>query len=307
MKTPWYETSPGALVTLLSHDLWVDCDLYTITLIGGTVLRYTTGDIDVQISGNTWTAHQVLVDTSDDQGRAHWKVGTGVDTWQVVMVPRTYDPVTSTADPDLINGLPWLQALMAGALDWADIKIDRAFFSAWPSALSTFAAPVGAITLFRGLMAGVDCGRSSAALTIQSYTALLDINLPRNVFQPSCRHSLFDAGCTLDAAAYAKTGTVTGGDRLTLTSAMTAPLGSGTFTLGEIVMTSGQNAGFRRTVRLWTPGTFLLLAPYYFAINPGDTFTAWPGCDKSQATCVLFGNQANFGGQRFIPTSPTAL
>ena len=33
----------------------------------------------------------------------------------------------------------------------------------------------------------------------------------------------------------------------------------------------------------------------------GDAFTVYPGCDKQQSTCALFGNSANFRGQPFIP------
>ena len=76
---------------------------------------------------------------------------------------------------------------------------------------------------------------------------------------------------------------------------------------------SGKNAGFARSVRAWTApsgggaGAFTLLSPFPFAPAPGDTFTAYPGCDKQLATCALFSNSANFGGMPFIPAPETSV
>lgn len=85
------------------------------------------------------------------------------------------------------------------------------------------------------------------------------------------------------------------------------------FTLGAITMTSGQNAGISRTIRLHTPGTggapstLTLLSPFPFAVAAGDGFTILPGCNRSLSACKAFGNQVNFGGTPFIPAPETAV
>ena len=53
--------------------------------------------------------------------------------------------------------------------------------------------------------------------------------------------------------------------------------------------------------------TFTLIAPMPFPVLAGDTFTAYPGCDKKYSTCGTWGNQANFGGQDQIPAPETAI
>ncbi len=138
--------------------------------------------------------------------------------------------------------------------------------------------------------------------------------MPRRLYQSTCIHTLFDAGCALNAAAYAVTGTIAAvsADGGTITASATppaSPANSGSFTLGRIVMNSGKSAGFARMVRSWTagsPGTFTLLKPFALGVAPGDGFTAYPGCNKTYSTCAAFANTANFGGEIGIPVPETA-
>lgn len=312
MKQAWYESSVGATVALLLTHSYVYCDLYTITLVGGaTVIRYCTGQINVAIpAGNTWNADLVFIDQDKSNSTGHWKVGTGVDTWQTVFVPRPYDPKTNTSDPDTINGLPWLSAARAGALDGADVQIDRAFFATWPTNNPATIAPTGVITLFKGLIAGVDVSRTQVPITILSYLSLLTVNIPRNTFQNGCRHTLFDTGCTLTAATFAKTSTVAAtSTQNQIKSSVATPSGSASFTFGRITFTSGQNSGFSRAIKYWDSGANIiyLIAPMYYTVTVGDAFTAYPGCNKSMTHCTAFSNLANFGGQPYIPASTAAL
>ncbi len=54
-------------------------------------------------------------------------------------------------------------------------------------------------------------------------------------------------------------------------------------------------------------GLFILTQPLPYAPAASDTFTVYPGCDKSQRTCKLkFNNLANFGGFPYTPTPETA-
>ena len=191
--------------------------------------------------------------------------------------------------------------------------MDRAFFdnrSGLPQGGAALTNPVGVVNVFTGRVAEVDIGRTNAVISINSHLELLNVNMPRNLFQAGCRWQLFSPGCTLSASSFAVSGTVaanaTGN---TFTSNISAPNGSGTYALGRVVFTSGQNAGFSRSVRSWvagSPGTFTLIAPFPFPISSGDAFTAYPGCDKSFGACQSFNNISHFGGTPFVPVPESA-
>jgi hypothetical protein len=77
---------------------------------------------------------------------------------------------------------------------------------------------------------------------------------------------------------------------------------------GQIVFTSGPNAGLTKAVKQYFGRTFFFNSPLPFMPNAGDTFTAYPGCDKTQNTCTSrFNNLANFGGFPYVPVPETAI
>ena len=54
-------------------------------------------------------------------------------------------------------------------------------------------------------------------------------------------------------------------------------------------------------------GIFVLTQPLPYAPAASDTFTVYPGCDKSQRTCQLkFNNIVNFAGFPYVPAPETA-
>lgn len=284
-------------------------DLYTITCVQGPVLRYTTCDRDVGYSGTSWLSNSVRVEpASEHNALFHAKVGLDVDSWQVVFFPRSVDDLTGAAYPDTIGSTPWLAAAAAGALDGATCTVDRAYFGApLPAPQAAPLTPVGVLRIFAGRVAEVDMGRSGACVTINSHLELLDVQMPRNLFQAPCRHRLFDAGCSLVASGYAASGIcAAGSNRNIIVSTIGTPPASGTYTLGRIMFISGLNAGFARSVRSWDGVNWTLISRLPFAVAVGDAFTAYPGCDKQYSTCESFGNSANFGGQPFIPAPETA-
>lgn len=322
MKAIKYETSPGALAAYFATkpQSALTADLYTINLVGslnsGNPLLYTTADVDVTVPYGTpitYTSQDVQFDQSNNKSYGHWKVGLDVDTWQVIATPRYPNPVTSYAG-STIGGVFWLSALRAGVLDGATVLVDRAYFDNRSGGMpqgGNDISPLGVINIFTGRVAEVDLGRTNAVISINSHLELLNINMPRNLFQAGCRWTLFDSGCTLTASSFAKTGTAAANTSSnTLTSSDVAtPSGSKTFSLGRVVFTSGNNAGFARGVRSWTagsPSTFTLISPFPFPVLAGDAFTAYPGCDKSLGACSAFNNTANFGGTPFIPVPEAA-
>jgi hypothetical protein len=317
VKTAKFETSPGALVALLNARprAFVWGDLYSFNLVGGGTLRYCTADIDLAYSGTVWPHAGPLIDNERSKSKAHWKRGLDVDTWQVVFAPRNVDPVTGAVYPDQIGNQPWLAAARAGALDGATVLVDRAYLAGWPAfplPAGGAAPPTGVVNIFTGRVAALDIGRTACVVSVNSHLELLGVAMPRNLFQAGCRFTLFDVGCTLSAASFAEPGVVAAGStpRTIVNSVNLTPpvFGGGTYALGRVVMTSGQNSGFQRMIRSWDGfKTLTLLAPFYFPLSAGDSFTAYPGCDKSMAACTQFNNLANFGGTPFIPSPETAV
>lgn len=321
MKSPWYETAPGATAALLETGRFVDADLYRFTLageiLGVSELLYGAGPIDVAAAGSYWPANTILFDQAQAKAKAHWKVGLDVDTWQVVATPRPVDLVTGAAAPDRIGSATFLAALRAGALDGAEVQVDRAFAPDWnavaPGQNGRLAlTPTGIVAIFYGRIAEGDAGRSQAVITVNSHLKLIASQMPRRLYQAACIHTLFDAGCGLAAADFAVSGTVASvsADGSTVMASLAAPTGSGSYALGRMVMQNGASAGFARAIRSWTagtPATVSLIAPFPLGIAPGDPFIAYPGCDKRFGTCGLFANQVNYGGELAIPAPETAF
>lgn len=314
-----------ALITLFNNFVeglggMFACRLYTITLAGGGIIRFTDADCDIVgvstwpfVNGFTYSSGGVRIDQKQSKTQAHFKIGLDTDQWTLVLMPRPFDAVTGTAFPDKIGNVPWIQAAQGGSLDWADFQVDEAYFSAvptWPMPPGG-AVPVGCKTIFAGLIAEVDTTNLMVVLTVNDERSLLDQSMPLHFYEAQCRHTLFDAGCNasgnMNAAAFATNGTVGAGSTqasiigVRLAAPPSNP-GSGTYTLGRIVMTSGYNNAFQRTVKSWDGNvTLSLLNPLPFAVVAGDTFQVFPGCNKLFTTCGLFANQFSYGGFPWIP------
>lgn len=292
---------------------WCDFDLYTVTLFNGQVLRFTSADFDIAALGATYSSGGVRVDKDQSKTQAHWKVGLDVDTWTVVFMPRPFDPMTGTAFPDLVGSVPFIQAAHSGFFDNADFQVDRAYFTSvptWPMPPAG-AVPLGTKTIFAGKVAAVDVTDVVTVFTVNDYRDLFSISMPRHFYQGQCRHVLFDAGCNASGnmlrSSFAQNWTVQPGSAQNNIIATGIPLpgGSNTYALGTIVMTSGQNSGFQRTIANWDGTNMKLVAPFPFALNVGDTFSAAAGCDLTLATCQLFNNILQFGGTPYVPAPET--
>ena len=164
---------------------------------------------------------------------------------------------------------------------------------------------LGTIILFSGRISDTEVSRTMAKITVKSELELLNTQLPRNLFQAGCLHTLFDNGCQLNKANYAVAGTVVNGSKTSINT--TLGQGSDYFTLGTVKFTSGVNAGVARSVRYYANGSFVFALPLVTAPSAGDTFLAYPGCDKQQGTCSgKYGNLVNFRGFPYVPVPETA-
>ena len=285
-------TASPALVAFLAtlragHDapvLMADC--FTLTLRTGTILTITNADVPVVLNGATYLANSILIDG------LQYKCAVGLDVDK--------QKVTISARPtDTIGGIPFLQAIRNGLLDGCEVQRDRAFLTAWGS------APVGSVTLFKGRVSTVDSvGRTTAAVTVASDLVLLDIDMPRNLYQPACNHVLFDSGCGLVKNAFGAAGVVGAGAGATLVPWA----GSSTvYAQGTITFTGGANTGVTANIKGANATALTLSYPLPSVPAAGDGFIAYQGCDHTLATCrAKFGNGANFRGFPFVPVPETA-
>lgn len=291
MRTALWETSTGALTALLNSRAPLNkADLYTVTLAGGSVLRWSGADVALSGDGNTWVLGPGLQRTS-----VRFMVGVQVDTCRV-----TITDIAGTT----INGKPLMQAISAGVLRNARVQIDRAFWGVGDT------APVGALLWFGGRVSDIVTTRYSAEVTLRSDLEILDTMLPREIYQAGCLNTLFDSACGLNRASFAVTGTAasaTDTRRITFSHALAQA--SGHFDLGVLQFSTGANAGISRTVKTHvagSPGSLTVLNPWPFPVASGDAFTVWPGCDKRQSTCSgKFSNLVRFRGMPYIPVPET--
>jgi uncharacterized phage protein (TIGR02218 family) len=257
-------------------------DCFTFTTTSGTLYTWTNFDLPIPYNGYTFLADGPLVSGLKYKGT----VGLEVDKQQLTIAARP---------TDLINGAPFLIALRDGAFDGADVQRDRAFLTAPNGSV------VGGATLFKGRISTVDAvGRTQATVTVASDLVILDYDMPRNLFSPTCVHTLYDSGCGVIRGTYAATGTAGSGSTSSLVLSSVA---LAQHAQGSLVFTSGANANVRATVKSVAAGVgFNLMYPLPFAPSPGDAFTVSAGCDHTQATCQgRFNNLPNFRGFPYVP------
>jgi uncharacterized phage protein (TIGR02218 family) len=289
-----------ALINLLATRQFFSADLYNFALIGGTNLNYCGGDKDIIWNGVTWSSGYTgtnsgpFFDRKDNKAKCHWKVGVEVD--QLV-----FDCIPGGAT---IGGESFLSFVRQGGFDGAELTLYRAFMPTYGN------TSAGTVIMFVGRVAEIDASRSLATFTINSHLELLNQPMPRNLYQSGCVNTLFDPACTLNMASFEVSGTVAGGSTASSLNA-TLSQASGYFSLGQVTFTSGTNDGFSRTVQTHvhgSPSTVSLISPFPSVPAPGDTFTIYAGCDKTQATCAnKFSNLVNFRGFPFVPQPATSV
>lgn len=281
------KTTSGALLTLLNTSTqFLMADLFEITTISGTS-RYTSSDRDITYNANLYTSTGPLM------RRTGTRVAVGMET-------ATMTITVQASTSHLLEGLPFVKAAVSGALDNARVVVYRAFLSSW------LAAPTGALLMFSGRVSNVQGSRMQAKIDVKSDVEILATMMPRNVYQPPCVNTLYDSACGVLRTSFQQAVTATGGTITTITSANAAA--AGYFNQGTVLCLTGPNANIKRTVKSFSGGTFTFALAWPFANASGNTYTALPGCDKTQTTCnTKFANLTRFHGYPYIPNAEVAL
>jgi len=257
-------------------------ECFTFITTVGVQYAWTNVDYDVVYNGFTFSSYGPLVSGLKYKG----SVGLEVDKQQITIAARPTDTV---------NGAPFLVALRDGAFDGAPVYRDRVFLT------GPMGSVVGGVRMFQGRVSTVDnVGRTQATLTVASDLVILDYDMPKNLFSPTCLHVLYDAGCGVIRGTYSVNGTAGAGS--TSNQILTSVAVAG-HAQGSLVWTSGANANVRSTVKSVSVGSALnLMYPLSFAPATGDAFTVAFGCNHTQAICQgVFNNLANFRGFPYVP------
>ena len=280
--------SPALIALLASSDRFIMADLYTITLVGGSVLRYSAAPTALFANGYTFALGPKF-----ERSKTKIVIGTQVDELEVKMY----------AEPtDLIGRLPFLQAAWQGELDGALLQLERAFMATYGD------TSPGTVVLFAGRISDIDCTRTGIDVKCRSHLELLNIQMPRRLWQSSCTHTLGDAMCQFDRSNLQATFSAGPGSSEAQIATSVSPTPPNLYIQGTVIGVTGANAGSSRTVANMSGGWVYVRLAFLSPILPGDQFQLLPGCDRTLSTCTnLFNNVIHYGGFPYIPTPETAV
>lgn len=278
------------LIALLDADQFLMADLYTITTVQNDVYRYTNYDFNLVVENEIYRSTGPLISREG----ITLSVGIEVDTLSLII---------DTTDNEKFGDLRVIQAFHNGQMDGARFKLDRIFMDInTPTDTSA-----GTIKLFEGRLIEPEFDRNSIQVSVASDLDDLNVQMPRNLYQPSCSNTLFDNACGLLRENFAVTATIEANSTASrILCSMNQP--QGWFTQGVIEFTEGGNKGLKRTIRLHESGILLLTLPVLEQPEIGQIIKIYPGCDKRLETCEnRFNNFNRFRGAPFIPVPETSV
>jgi uncharacterized phage protein (TIGR02218 family) len=274
-------------------------DLVSVTLLDGTILRWTTADLNLVVGGNTYLAKSSTPFLS--RGNRRETSQLQVDGISV-----------NLAGAALLSGQTVCRRANDGYFDDARVQIDHLVGNDPAHAISL--GPI--MAWWEGKVAGVDPAPDVVRLGLASDLEQLGVaQLPQFRFGPACLHAVYDLNCTLNKATFTLTGTASGVPTTTTVPTASAALtakAAGYFNLGVLVFTSGALTGVRRAVKSWTSNTFTLYLPLPSAPAAGDAISVYPGCARTKLDCGptgsggKFNNLVNFRGFVHVPISEGA-
>lgn len=278
------------LIALLEENEFVMADLYTISTVQGDVYRYTNYDFDLVVGGHVYKSDGPIISREG----ISLSLGIEVDNLSVTI---------DTTDEQTFEGIRVAQAFHNGQMDGARFKLERIFMDKdTPTDTSA-----GTIKLFEGRLIEPELDRNTISVSVASDLDELNVQMPRNLYQPSCTNTLFDTACGLLRQNFMVQTTIESGSTAArILCQVNQP--QGWFTQGVIEFLDGGNAGLKRTIRMHESGALLLTLPLFEAPQVGQRIKVYPGCDKRLETCQnRFNNFSRFRGAPFIPVPETAV
>jgi uncharacterized phage protein (TIGR02218 family) len=268
-------TIPAGLLSHYALDTHTLATCITITRTDATVLRFTSLDVALVVSGNTYLPAGLNV-----SGLAS-AAGLGVNNAELQVLP---DDALGIVRTDLITG-----------------KWDHAAFSIFE--VNYLNAAGGINTLMAGTLGEVKPGRGLYTVELRSLAQALQQPVGF-VTQKTCRYRVGDAAtCKQDMTAFTHTGSVTTATSRQVFTDSTKAQAAEYFAEGELTWTSGPNSGYRQKIKGFAAGVFTLSLPAPFTTAVGNAFTAKAGCQKRllEDCKTKFNNVLNFGGEPHLP------
>lgn len=267
-------------------------DLFSFTLLGGGTYRYSGGQ--VAITDENGIFYQL--GPKFERSKTKLVIGVQVDELDVKIYPEP---------TDLIGAVPWLTAAWTGQLDGATLQVNRLFLS--PASGNAYGNSVGSVVLFAGRISDIDASRTGIDMKCRSHLELLNIQMPRRLWQQSCTHVFGDNMCLFARSTLALDFAAASGSTATLIQG--APETSAPYLQGTIVGLTGQNAGETRTITGFVPGqSASVKLAFLYTPAMGDEFQLLPGCDHTAVTCnSVFNNLIHFGGFPYVPSPESAV
>jgi uncharacterized phage protein (TIGR02218 family) len=283
------KAASDALIALLrGSSQFIMAALYTITLVGGSVLRYAAAPTELVANGYSFPLGPKF-----ERSKTKVVIGTQVDELDVKVYPET---------TDLIGAVPFLEAAWQGQLDGAMLQVERTFMPTYGD------TSPGTVVLFAGRISDIDCTRTGIEIKCRSHLELLNIQMPRRLWQSSCTHLFGDAMCQFDRSSRRADVLADAGSTPAQIATSYSPSPANLFVQGTIIGLTGSNAGSSRTIANMGGGWVYVKLAFLSPVLAGDQFRLLPGCDRTVATCTnVFNNASHFGGFPYIPTPETAV
>jgi hypothetical protein len=301
IKTLLEEWGPQASIKI--------ADLYTFTLVGGEILRYSGFQTEVTAPppNATTPLNLFVIGPGFQRTKLKTQIGTSVDQLDIEI---------DAGPDDLIGGTPgtlsWQHAAWGGFFDGALVELDRAYlippYSTSPTGCDAGITAIGTVNRFTGRVGDVEIGRTRIKIQARSLLDLLAVQMPRRLYQSACNHLFGGKMCLFDRTTMsASISALAGSDKTTILTSLT-PSPLMLYDNGTMTGTSGLNTGYSRSIGIIDAGVIHYLHPWIFPVDTGDEFDLLPGCDHTLNTCTTtFANQIHYGGFPDIPPPESAI
>lgn len=267
------------------------CELYVITLMDSTIVRFTSHDQFLEIDGYPFPPIPV------QRGLFKFHPDLQVDRVDVTIgIVGVKIGNNQYSIPQVIRR-DWLREanVKIYTYNWETMDVPDWDSPRWEGFVS------GDLTFSKGVL----------TMNIASILDKLQDKFPKCVYTEQCNHSLFDIYCGLSADDYKESSAIgTNSTTKMIYSSIFAfsNHAEGWWIKGEIKITDADalNYNVSRMITEHGDGWIKVVFPFPESINVGETFDAWPGCDLTGVTCdTKFNNYANSLLFEYIPKPDT--
>jgi len=258
---------------------------WRLTRADGVVLGFTDHDRKLSFDGTDFLPVGGL-----DGGEESAKLGAQVDTSEVVGILRS----DAIIEDDILLGRYDGALVETFRVNWCDVSVRD----------SVRESTIGEIT------------REDGQFRAELRSGQQALNVPKGrLYQSLCDAQLGDSRCGINLAdpRYRAMATVAAiRDRYRLAIDGVSGFDEAWFGLGTAAWSSGRRDGLKDQIlshaRIGGADIFSFSTPVGDWVAPGDTLTAFAGCDRLFATCrVKFANSQNFRGFPHIPGNDFVL